>query len=79
MTALKYIVGAGDHGCPDGVYITALKYITSVVLRRGAPKSLLHRHVDNNVDISEQFKGYTWWEVRIARDNRGARSGEGYE
>ena len=48
--------------------MTALKYITSAVLRRGAPKSLLHRHVDNNVDISKQCKGYTWWEVRISRD-----------
>ena len=48
--------------------MTALKYITSAVLPRGTPNSLLHRHVDNNVDISEQFKGYTWWEVRISRD-----------
>ena len=34
--------------------MTALKYIASAVLRRGAQKSLLHRHVDNNVDMSEQ-------------------------
>ena len=34
-----------------------VKIYPSAVLRRGAPKSLLHRHVDNKVDISEQFKG----------------------
>ena len=27
------------------------------VLRRGAPKSLLSRHVDNKVDISNNLKG----------------------
>ena len=43
-----------------------IKIYLSAVLRRGAPKSLLPRHVDNKVDISEQFKGYTWWEVRIS-------------
>ena len=48
--------------------MTALKYIPSTVLRRGAQKLLLHRHVDNNVDMSEQFMGYTWCKVRISRD-----------
>ena len=31
-----YIVAAGDHRCPDAVDRTALKYIPSAVLRRGA-------------------------------------------
>ena len=35
--------------------MTALIYIASAVLCRGAQKSLLHRHVDNNVDMPEQF------------------------
>ena len=48
--------------------MTALKYIASAVLRRGAQKSLLHRHVDNNVDMTEYFIGYTWCKVRISRD-----------
>ena len=49
--------------------MTALKYIaSSAVLRRGPQKLLLHRHVDNDVDMSEQFKGYTWCKVQISRD-----------
>ena len=61
--------------------MAALKYITSAVLRRGASKSLLHRHIDNNVDISEQFKWYTYLvgSADLARQGllRGAGSGEG--
>ena len=48
--------------------MTALKYIASAVLRRAAQKLLLHRRVDNNVDMSERFIGYTWCKVRISRD-----------
>ena len=34
-----YRVAAGDHRCSDAVDRTALKYIPSAVLRRGAQKS----------------------------------------
>ena len=61
--------------------MTALKNITSTVLRRGSPKSLLHRHVDNDVDIFEQFKAYTYLvgSANLARQGLlcGAGSGEG--
>ena len=48
--------------------MTALNYIASAVLRHGAQQTLLHRHVANNVDVSEYFIGYTWYKVRISCD-----------
>ena len=42
-------------------------YIGRAVLRHGAQKSLLRRHVDNDVGISEQFIGCTWCAVRLSR------------
>ena len=46
-----------------------MKNISPVqVLRRGAQKSLLHRHVDNNVDTSVQVMRGTWCKVRFLRD-----------
>ena len=38
------------------------------VLRRGAQKSLLHRRIDNNVQMSVQLIGCTWCKVLISRD-----------
>ena len=64
MTALKkkyiyiYIVGAGDHRCPDGVNMTALKYIASVVLPRSA-KTIVQIYPCN--------LWATWRKVRISR------------
>ena len=59
--------------------MAALKYVASAVLHRGAQKVLLHRHVDNNVDMSEQFIGYTWCKVRVSRDEGcvASRGGQG--
>ena len=48
--------------------MTALKIYRQCRIAPWSAKSLLRRHVDNNVDISEQFIGYTWCEVRISRD-----------
>ena len=48
--------------------MTASKIYRQCSISPWGSKTLLHQHVDNNVDMSEQFIGYTWCKVRIARD-----------
>ena len=63
------MVGTGDHRCPDDVDMTALKIYRRCSITPWGAKHLLHRHVDNNVDMPEQFIiGYNWSKVRISRD-----------
>ena len=47
--------------------MTALKIYRPCRIAPWSAKSLLRRHVDNNVDISEQFIGCTWCALRISR------------
>ena len=59
MTVLKYIVGAGDHRCPDDVDMTALKYIaSSAVLGRGAQKLWA---IWRKVRLSRDEGCFAWW------------------
>ena len=45
MTALKYIVGAGDHRCPGTVDMTALKYIPRRAVLPWSAKTIVYIYI----------------------------------